>query len=171
MTGGLWRAMVAVVMLSAPAGAKLPSAGEVLKGEQLKRTRIRWVRQEAGAPTSVEIYAGEAFRINPDWNPQPVKLPYDLKKNSDLEKALRDAHLGSPNNKTAKRGERTLQLLVEGDKTWEVVASWTRPAKSWRKQLGGIYDKLEPLCDVMADVFQPVKKDAAKTGDLKLAPN
>lgn len=171
MSGSLWRGIVAVALLSAPGWAKLPSASEVVKSDQLKRTRIRWIRQEVGSPTTVEVYAGEAFRTNPDWNGQPVKVPYDLKKNSELENAIRSAHLGSPNNKTAKKGERTLELLVEGDKNWEVVARWTRPARSWKKQLSGLYDKLEPLCDVMADVFQPVKKDAAKTGDLKLAPN
>jgi hypothetical protein len=117
------------------------------------------------------VFAGEAFRANPDWNPQPVKLPYDLKRNAGLRKMLRNAHLGSTTTKPPRRGERSLELLVEGDKGWEVVGRWTRPARSWRKQLPAIYEELEPLCDVLSDVFQPVAKDAAKTGNLKLTPN
>jgi hypothetical protein len=155
-------------LLSTLAWAKLPSASEVLKGDELKRAKIRWVRQETGAPVTIEVFAGEAFRSNPNWQPVPIKVPYDLKKNASLEKALRTAHLGPPNKKPAGRGDRTLELLVQGDKSWEVVGHWTRPARSWKKQLAGIYEELEPLCDVLADVFQPVKKDAAKTGDLKL---
>jgi hypothetical protein len=166
----MWR-VAALVLVSTLAWAKLPSAGEVLKGDQLKKAKIRWVRQEVGAPVTIEIYAGEAFRTNPDWNAQPVKVPYDLKKNSDLEKLLRAAHLGSTTQKTPQKGERSLELWLEGDKSWEVVGRWTRPAKSWRKQLPAIWDHLEPLCDVLAEIFQPVKKDAAKTGDLKLTPN
>jgi hypothetical protein len=61
--------------------------------------------------------------------------------------------------------------LVEGDKSWEVAGRWIRPAKTWKRQLPAIYEELEPLCDVLSEVFQSVKKDAAKTGDLKLTPN
>lgn len=44
-------------------------------------------------------------------------------------------------------------------------------AKSKRSEFPGTYQKLEPLCDVLSEVFQSVKKDAAKTSDLKLTPN
>jgi hypothetical protein len=169
---GMRKTICISLLLSALAWARPPSPTEILQGDQLKRAKIRWIRYEKGAPVTVEIFAGEAFRMNPDWSPQPVKLPYDLKRNTELEKALRAAHLGPPTKKPGpakKKGERTLQLVVEGDKTWDVAAEWTRPAKSWKK-LPGIYDQLEPLCDVLADIFQPVSKDAAKTGNLKSAP-
>jgi hypothetical protein len=164
------KALCILPLLSMPAWARPPSPTEVLHGELLKRAKIRWVRQE-GSRITIEINAGEAYRTNPDWNPQPVKLPYDLQKNANLEKALRSANLGPPTKTTPRRGDRTLELLLEGDKTWEVVGQWTRPARSWKKKFPAIYEQLEPLCDVQSDVFQPVKKDAAKTGDLKLTPN
>jgi hypothetical protein len=161
------KAISILPLLSTLAWANPPSATEVLKGDQLKRAKIRWVRQESGAPVTVEAYAGEAFRTSPDWQPVPVKVPWDLKKHATLEKALRAANLGPSDKKPAKRGDRTLEVLVESDKTWEVIGHWTRPAKSWRKQFAGIYEGLEPLCDVPADLFQPVNSDAAKAGDLK----
>jgi hypothetical protein len=162
------RALWIVPLLVTVAWAKLPSASEVLKTDLIKKAKIRWVRVEKGAPLTIEIYAGEALRTNPDWQPGPVRVPYDLARNSNLERLLRAAHLGPPNRKPPKKGERTLELLVEGDKSWEVVGHWTRPARSWKKQLGEIYNALEPLCDVLADTFQPVKADAEKTHDLKL---
>jgi hypothetical protein len=155
----------------ATAWGKPPSPAELLKSDQLQRAKIRWLRQEAGVPVTIEINAGEAVRMNPDWNPQPVRLPYDLKKGAALGKALRAANLGPLSKKALRKGERTLELLVEGDKSWVVVGRWTRPARTWKKQFRELYDQLEPLCDVLSEVFQPVKKDAAKTGDLKLAPN
>src|SRR5262249_38702477 len=121
------KALSILPLLSALAWAKLPSASEVLKGDQLKRAKVRWIRQETGAPVTIEVYAGEALRSNPNWQPVPIKVPYDLKRNADLEKVLRTANLGPPNRKTAKKGERTLELLIEGDKTWDVVGQWTRP--------------------------------------------
>jgi len=160
-----------LLLLPVPARANPPSAAAVLAGEKLERAKVHWVRQEKGAPLTVEVFAGEAFRANPDWNPQPVKLPYDLKRNAGLLKMLRAARLGPTTKKPPRRGERTLELLVEGDKGWDVVGRWTRPARSWRKQLPALYDELEPLCDVLSDVFQPVAKDAAKSGNLKLTPN
>ena len=157
--------MCMLALLSAPAWARLPSATELLKSDDLRRAKIRWIRQEAGAPVTVEISAGEAFRTNPDWNPQPVKLPYDLKRNADLEKALRAAKLGPTTRKPARRGERTLELLVEGDKSWQVVGHWTRSVRSWKKQLPALYGQLEPLCDAFPlAATQSGKSSPARAG-------
>jgi hypothetical protein len=149
-----------VPLLSTLAWANPPSATEVLRSDQLKRAKIRWVSYGTGAPVTIEINAGEAFRTDPNWVPQPVQMPYDLKRNAALEKALRAANLGRSSTKAAQQGDRTLELLVGGEKSWEVVGHWTRPAKAWQKQFARIYEQLEPLCYAQADVFQPMKRDA-----------
>jgi hypothetical protein len=152
------RTVLALCCLLSLASAKIPPLHEVLAGDLIAKAKIRWVRLEKGAPTTVDINRGEAFRTNTDMGPDPLKLPYDLKKHAALEAAVKGGKLPGPTKASAKPGDRTLQIMAEGDKDWEVAGEWTYSKSVWKKRWPKIYGALEPLCDVMADVFQPMKE-------------
>ena len=150
--------LISSVALAAP-HIKTPTWRELLAGDMVARTRVRWVQVDAaGKRTVVEIQGGEAYRINPGISNQAQPLKYDLVRNRKLEQALKAANWPAPTKRAARESDRTLELLGEGDTGWVLVGTWTAPLKSWQKgKWAAIFDELEPLMKVQADVFGTMK--------------
>jgi hypothetical protein len=125
----------------------------------VQRGKVRWSKLDGGERVTVQIQAGNAARMNPNWSPKPEKLAYDLDRNRVLERALKAARLGGVGGRESDGPSmRTLEIAVldrNGD--WHDAGKWTLPIKSWRKgKLGAVYDLLEPMLSVKPELFETI---------------
>lgn len=133
----------------------MPKLAEILRGDMVAKARIRWSKVVEGKRVTVTIQGGEAMRMNPNWSPQPAHLPYDLDKNRALVKVIKADRLGHPTHRVSDEpGDRTLEILADGPQDYVVVGAWVMSAKSWQRHHGALYQLLEPLFSIQADVFQ-----------------
>ncbi|MFI5290346.1 MAG: hypothetical protein ACHQ17_11885 [Polyangia bacterium] len=133
----------------------MPKLSGVLKGDMVAKARIRFSKMVEGKRVTLTIQGGEATRLNPNWSPQPARLPYDLDKNRTLAQAIKSAHLGAQvRYGSDDPDDRTLEILAEGPKDYVVVGTWVMPAKKWQKRHRALYELLEPLFSAQVDVFQ-----------------
>lgn len=155
-------AIVLIALLGVAAQAMppfpMPKLSGVLKGDMVAKARIRYSKMVEGKRVTITIQGGEASRLNPNWSPEPARLPYDLDKNRALVNEIKRAHLGAQNRYGSDDPDyRMLEILAEGPKDYVVVGTWVMPQKTWQKRHAALYQLLEPLFSAEVDVFQSMK--------------
>jgi hypothetical protein len=152
------RALFSIVILCGTAAAqpnvKLPTLKEALAGDMVAKVKVRWSKFVDGKRATVTIQGGEAERLEPWLSDKPGPLKYDLTKNRALEKALKSAKLPGPQRQLSEvTTDRSLELLADGPKDWEVIGRWSMPEKAWEKKYPGLYELLEPMFKQQMDTF------------------
>jgi hypothetical protein len=133
---------------------KLPTLKEALAGDIVAKVRVRWSKVVDGKRAQVSILGGEAERLEPWLSDKPGSLKYDLAKNRELEKALKASKLpASQKHMSEAAADRTLELLADGPKEWEVIGRWSMPVKTWEKKYSGLFELLEPMFKQQLDTF------------------
>jgi hypothetical protein len=147
-----------IVLFAAPA-FPVPTLSSTMQASLTDKAKIRWSKSVEGRIVSLTIAGGEAERIDTGIQPGPARMKYDLKKNHELESAVRSVKLPAQSKREpVDPNDRTLEILAEGPKDWIVVGRWTMPLKTWSKKYSGVTELLEPMFSITPDLFQPTRE-------------
>ncbi len=152
------RALILMAVCCGTAAAqpnvKLPTLKEALAGDIVAKVKVRWSKVVDGKRVQVNILGGEADRLEPWLSEKPGPLKYDLNKNRALEKALKAAKLPAPQKYLSEAmTDRSLELLADGPKEFEVIGRWSMPDKTWAKKYPALFELLEPMLKQQVDTF------------------
>jgi hypothetical protein len=121
----------------------------------VQRGKVRWSKLDGGEHVTVQINAGNAARINPNWSPKPERLAYDLDRMRKLERILKHAPLGGS---VGSEGDdtRTLEIdVLDAKGDWHAAGKWVMTVKRWKKgKLAAVFAELEPLLSVKPELFE-----------------
>jgi hypothetical protein len=130
----------------------------------IARGKLRWSKLDGSERIVVQINGGNAARLNPNWSPDPEKLPYDLDRERELWRVVKAAHLPPAARRSEGPDDRTLEVDVQdAGGEWRRAGAWTLPVKAWRKgRLAAIFTLLEPLLSVRPELYQALPDKEAR---------